>query len=49
MPLSIKKEGIAVKRFGAYMTARNMQIVWIIITLMALAAAAGAPACYGRG
>jgi hypothetical protein len=43
-----KKEGM-MKRFAAYMTARNIQIAWIIITLIALAAAAGAPACYGRG
>jgi hypothetical protein len=37
------------KRLAPYVTARNMQIVWIIVTLIALAAAAGAPACYGRG
>lgn len=37
------------KQLAAYVTPRNIRIAWIIITLIALAAAAGAPACYGRG
>jgi hypothetical protein len=37
------------KRLTPYMTARNVRILWIIITLVALAAAAGAPAAYGGG
>jgi hypothetical protein len=34
------------KRLTTYMTPRNMRIAWIIITIVALAAAAGAPAAY---
>jgi hypothetical protein len=37
------------KRFSLYLTPRNVRIAWIIITLVAMAAAAGAPAAYGRG
>jgi hypothetical protein len=37
------------KRFGSYVTARNMRIVWIVLTLIALAAAAGAPPGYQGG
>jgi len=37
------------KWLTAYMTARNAKIAWIIITLVALAAAAGAPAGYSGG
>ena len=35
------------KRLVPYVTAQNVRIAWIIITLVALAAAAGAPAAYG--
>lgn len=35
------------KRLAPYLTSRNIRIAWIIITLVALAAAAGAPAGYG--
>jgi hypothetical protein len=37
------------KRLASYLTARNVKIVWFLITLIALAAAAGAPAAYGGG
>ncbi len=37
------------KRFASYITARNIRIAWIVITLITLAAAAGAPAAFGRG
>ena len=37
------------KRLTPYLTARNVKIVWILITLVALAAAAGAPAGYSNG
>jgi hypothetical protein len=35
------------KRLTPYLTARNAKIAWIIITLVALAAAAGAPPGFG--
>lgn len=35
------------KWLTAHMTARNIRIAWMVITLVALAAAAGAPAGYG--
>jgi hypothetical protein len=35
------------KRIGPYLTARNVKIAWLIITLVALAAAAGAPPGFG--
>ena len=35
------------RRLESYFTARNMRIAWIIVTLVALAAAAGAPPGYG--
>jgi hypothetical protein len=35
------------KRLGSYLTARNVRIAWIVLTLVALAAAAGAPPGYG--
>ena len=35
------------RRFTPYLTARNVRIAWIIVTLVALAAAAGAPPGYG--
>jgi hypothetical protein len=37
------------KRLTPYLTGRNLKIAWILITLIALAAAAGAPAGYGGG
>lgn len=37
------------KRLGSYLTARNMRIVWVVLTLIALAAAAGAPPGYSGG
>lgn len=37
------------KRLTSYMTAQNVRIAWIIITLVALAAAAGAPVAYSGG
>lgn len=37
------------KRLASYLTARNVKIAWFMITLIALAAAAGAPAAYGGG
>ena len=37
------------KRLTSCMTPRNVRVLWIIITLVALAAAAGAPAGYGNG
>ena len=37
------------KRLGHYITARNVKIAWFIVTLVALAAAAGAPPGYGGG
>jgi len=37
------------KRLTPYVTARNVKIAWFIITLIALAAAAGAPAGYSNG
>ncbi len=37
------------KRLASYLTARNVKIAWFVITLIALAAAAGAPAAYGGG
>jgi len=44
-----REEGFVMKRLTAYMTPRNMRIAWLIITVIALAAAAGAPAAYGGG
>lgn len=35
------------RKMAAYFTARNMRIAWIVLTLVALAAAAGAPPGYG--
>ena len=35
------------RRFTPYLTAPNVRIAWIIVTLVALAAAAGAPPGYG--
>lgn len=37
------------KGLTRYMTPRNVRILWIIITLVAMAAAAGAPAGYTGG
>ena len=37
------------ERVRRHMTPRNMRILWIIVTLVALAAAAGAPVGYGGG
>ncbi|MGB9301030.1 MAG: hypothetical protein WCD51_10625 [Anaerolineae bacterium] len=37
------------RRFAPYLTARNLRIAWIIFTLVALAAAAGAPPGYQGG
>jgi len=37
------------KRLTPYLKPWNVRILWIIITLIALAAAAGAPAGYGGG
>jgi len=37
------------RRIAPYLTARNARIAWILITLVALAAAAGAPPGYGGG
>ncbi len=37
------------KRLAPYMTAQNVRIAWIIVTLIALAAAGGAPVGFGRG
>ena len=37
------------KRLASYLTARNVKIAWFMITLIALAAAAGAPAGYSGG
>jgi hypothetical protein len=37
------------KRLAPYFTARNMRIAWIVLTLVALAAAAGAPPGYSGG
>jgi hypothetical protein len=37
------------KRLAPYLSVRNVRIAWIIVTLVALAAAAGAPAGYGGG
>ncbi len=37
------------KHLAPYITARNIRIAWMVITLVALAAAAGAPVGYGRG
>jgi hypothetical protein len=37
------------KRLTSYLTARNVKIAWIVITLVALAAAAGAPPGFGGG
>jgi hypothetical protein len=35
------------RKLAPYFTARNMRIAWIVLTLVALAAAAGAPPGYG--
>jgi len=35
------------KTLSRYLTARNVKIAWLIITLIALAAAAGAPPGFG--
>jgi hypothetical protein len=44
-----EEEGFIMKRLADHMTPRNMRILWIIVTLVALAAAAGAPPGYGGG
>jgi hypothetical protein len=37
------------RQLTPYLTARNVKIAWILITLVALAMAAGAPAGYSNG